>query len=163
MRAFLLSLVMILFVAPPAMAEGTVYVPKALKTSKSASLNFLDQVSGGCLPQPNSAKNAAEVELRRSKFSVNPDLAWTLEVTFVGFDLPSVSGCVAAYSLEFWGIVVSDEVVTWAPKTRIIPMLIYSNRGVIAGPKAGFQKQIEDTSARLARDFTLVWLRQDAE
>ncbi len=166
MRTFLITLAMILVISPPVMAEGTVHVPEALKQVTGARLEFIDEVSGGCLPQPNSVKNAVEVELRRSGFSVNPDAYFELQIRVSGFPIGSIPGCAIFLKLDIWGWVKPDDSVhNWAKGLNYIPVLIYSWGGLTTGQKSAIQIRIEGAAAKVARDFTLVWLRlrQDAE
>ncbi len=168
MRAFLLSMVMILFVAPPAMAEGMVLEGAAVKDMTGAELLFSDAVDDGCLPRPDSAKNAAEVELRRSNFGIKPgsnlDIT-TMQISFVGYGWPEKTGCVASFSLEVWELIRVHDSVTWVTGPHLASLLLYRESGTLSGPKQGFQKQVEEKSQELARNFVLLWLRlrQDAE
>ena len=165
MRAVLLAIAMMLVATPPAMAEGAVFVPEALKFFEAGSLKFSDQVSGGCLPSSNSAKNAAELELRRSGFLVVPGSRPNILIVFIGSQLSPALTCAAAFKLELWDWTRVDDRMLWAEKNPYIDILIYSITGVIVGPKSRFQNQVEEVSAELARDFVLEWLRlrQDAE
>ena len=74
----------------------------------------------------------------------------------------------ASYFLEYWAYTMVAERVKWAgaeESSRLIPILVYQDFGLVYGAKDGFQKQVEEVSAKLARNFVLVWLRlrQDAE
>lgn len=164
---FLLTLAMILVISPRVMAQGEVFVADHFAYLSGGNLVLIDEVSGGCLPEPNAAKNAAEVEFRRSGFGLSVegvDIA-KIEIFFHGFEVSSAY-CVAKFRLELWGRVARNPDVKWVKNLRTsIPNLIYRDGGLIAGPKSDFQKQIEEVSAQLARTFTLEWLRlrQDVE
>jgi hypothetical protein len=165
MRAFLLALVMILAATAQTRAEEGVRVWPAIKSMTDADLIFSDQVMDGCLPRPKSAKNAAEVELRRSDFGINRGSLKKIIIKFVGFGVPTQSGCVASYSIEVRETIRVHENVKWANGVILAELTVYEVGGIISGPKEGFQKHVEDKSAELARNFSLVWLRlrQDAE
>lgn len=160
MRVFLFTLVLILVVSPPAMAE--IFAPDALKHVTGAKLELIDEVSGGCLPQANSVRYAAEVELRRSGFSVDPDSDFAIQITVSGFPIGSISACAIYLRLELLGWVKPDDSVhDWAMgiSDPLVPMLMYSYAGFTTSDNSSIQNRIEEDVAEYARIFTLVWLR----
>ena len=148
-----------------ARAEGAAWVQEALKSMEEAKLEISDQIRDGCLPRPNTAKNAAEVELRRLGFPLNSDSHSRIHLDFAGYALFNGAACVASYALELWTVTEVHETIKWAEKEPIINILVYSETGIFSSSKSEFQKKTEDLSARLARDFVLMWLRlrQDAQ
>ncbi len=159
--AFIALSVMLQFWQPRLAVSQEIYSREWLRAATGANVEFIDQVTNGCLPRPKAAQHAAEVELLRSDFKVTSKFpSKVLRFGFLGWELKNGSirseYCVAAHFLELTTTTLVSEP---SGDRKVTELVVYRARGLTNGPKANFQDQLESVAAKLARDFTLEWLK----
>ena len=156
MRVFVIAILLVIGLCSPVEA-GTVWVSGALRAMEGAELQFIDEVTGGCLPLPKVAKQAAEVELRKSRFGVREGKAATNTIYILARGQRTKEGaCRAILDFHVITFVKLDPTVPWAT-TKLVPLVVYFDGSFHFSPKGNLQRQIEDQVAKFAREFTLEW------
>lgn len=126
-------------------------MPSLIANKRKFLIEYSDQVSGGCLPQPSRLKDQLEISLRQNDFEIVKEdgfLPSKIVITAVGFD--TGGGYCAVYltaDLIFWNVVnvpfSKDEPTgneTFAPITYEIAA------GIMTGSKTSMQGRLEKWS-----------------
>ena len=130
------------------------------------SMEFDDQVKGGCLPRPESAKNQLEAELRGRGFKIGGSFEiGQVKVVALGFAIKSKAGtqrgCAVNVNINFRvlgnfskseaGINVSDESMFLSG--------YHTNFILVSADSSEMQSYVEETISEMVRDFYLATQR----
>lgn len=123
-------------------------------------IEYSDQVSDGCLPQPSKMKDKMELVLRQNGFSIAAEesfIANKISITALGFATNSSSCAVHINAnLVFWGSVVVPyaQTVPDGPNT-LAPITFSMGSYILAGSKSSMQERIEAQIKEFAEGFYL--------
>lgn len=152
------------FLLPTSASGEEILIPEAFKAYKSVNVNFADQVSGGCLPNPSSAQKAFEIELLKAGIKVEDEGLPIVLLNFVGFSQEAnsgfVLGCAVSYDVTF--IDRGFVITAGTTNNKQIPapvVIVYRDGGIVTGPKDTIQNQIERTAHELGQTFAVAWLK----
>lgn len=123
------------------------------------TIDYSDQVSDGCLPQPSKMKDKMELALRQNGFSISEDSFLTnkINITALGFST-NASSC-AIYlkaELEFWaGVVVPFSQTMPDGSTTLAPIRYDFGSVILTGGKNGMQNRVESQVKEFGDDLYL--------
>ncbi|MDF0535942.1 hypothetical protein PY479_16865 [Shewanella sp. A32] len=125
----------------------------------SFTIEYSDQVSDGCLPQPSRMKDKMELAIRQNGFSISTEsiLANKIKVTAMGFST-NASSCVISLQaeLEFWANVVVPFSQTVPTGSNTLAPITYDFGTVIlTGNKNGMQERVENQVKEFGDDLYL--------
>ncbi len=112
------------------------------------TIEYSDQVSDGCLPQPSKRKDKMEIVLRQNGFSIATDESWfpnKITITALGFATNSSSCAVHLNAdLVFWASVVVPyaQTVPNGPNT-LAPITYPMGSYILTGGKSSMQERVE--------------------
>ncbi|MBY5980039.1 hypothetical protein [Ferrimonas balearica] len=131
---------------PSLLLEGSLSSLIALK--ENFTIEYSDQVSDGCLPQPSRMKDKMEIVLRQNGFSISQEESLfpnRIKIIALGF-ATSTSSCAVHLDAElvFWGSVVVPyaQTVPSGPNT-FAPITFQIGSIILTGNKNGMQERIE--------------------
>ena len=131
---------------PSLLLEGSLGSLIALRDN--FTIEYSDQVSDGCLPQPSKMKDKMELVLRQNGFSISTEESWLpnrITITALGFATNS-SSCAVHLSadLVFWGSVVVPfaQTVPNGPNT-LAPITYPLGSYIFTGGKSSMQERVE--------------------
>lgn len=131
---------------PSLLLEGSLGSLIALRDN--FTIDYSDQVSDGCLPQPSRMKDKMELVLRQNGFSIateEPLFSNKITITALGFATNS-SSCAVHLSadLVFWGSVVVPyaQTVPNGPNT-FAPITFPMGSYILTGGKSSMQERVE--------------------
>jgi len=135
--------------SPQLLWEGG--MPSLIANEHKFLIEYSDQVSGGCLPQPGRLKDQLEISLRQNNFEIIKEdgfLTSKVIITAVGFD--TGGGYCAVYltaDLVFWNVVKvpfsEDEP---SGKATFAPITYEISAGILTGSKNSMQGRLEKWS-----------------
>ncbi|WP_125181004.1 hypothetical protein [Thiohalobacter thiocyanaticus] len=135
-------------------------IESIIGTKESFKINIVDEVEDGCLPRPSRLSDKAELVLRRNNFKINDDDSLATDVFVIyalGYETVE-DLCVVYLSADLYTTVsahvpFSDKIES-GNKT-----LIRANHevgaGLMAGPKSGMQKRLEEQANTFTETFVL--------
>ena len=131
---------------PSLLIEGSYWSLIALRDN--FTIEYSDQVSDGCLPQPSKMKDKMELVLRQNGFSIateEPVFPNRILITALGF-ATSASSCVVHLDtdLVFWGNVAVPFAQTVPSGPTTFALIPYPMGNIIlTGSKNGMQERVE--------------------
>ncbi|TPE46720.1 hypothetical protein FJM67_15645 [Maribrevibacterium harenarium] len=126
----------------------------------SFTIEYSDQVSDGCLPQPSRMKDKMELAIRQNGFSISTEsfLPNKIKVTALGFSTNASSCAISLKAeLEFWASVVVPFSQTVPKESNTLAPITYDFGSVIlTGNKNGMQERVENQVKEFGDDLYLI-------
>lgn len=123
------------------------------------TIDYSDQVSDGCLPQPSKMKDKMELALRQNGFSISEDSFLTnkINITALGFSTNASSCAIHLKAeLEFWaGVVVPFAQTMPDESTTLAPITYDFGSVILTGEKNGMQNRVESQAKEFGDDLYL--------
>lgn len=126
-------------------------MPSLIANKYEFLIEYSDQVSGGCLPQPGRLKDQLEISLRQNDFEIAKEeegLTPKVMITAVGFESDGGQCAVhIAADLVFWNVVkvpfAQDEP---SGNETLAPITYEISAGIMTGRKNSMQERLEKWS-----------------
>jgi hypothetical protein len=112
------------------------------------TIEYSDQVSDGCLPQPSRMKDKMEISLRQNGFSIATEEGWfpnKILITALGFGIGNASCAIhLKANLEFWASVVVPYAQTVPSGNKTLAPITFDLGSIIlTGNINGMQGRVE--------------------
>ena len=130
-------------------AKGFYQDWEELKILRHIHVIMHDQVTGGCLPQPNVLKVEAELILRQSNISVLEEYDFSnpfLDISSLGYSINQDIDCAVYFNftLKKWNTTINESSVM---------SIVYTTGILISGPKSTIQKRLRDIVSEYTTDL----------
>lgn len=135
-------------------------VEALIATKDSFIIKVSDQVTGGCLPNPNALKDKMEASLRRDGFSITSEESFfnnVILITAVGYPMNDISCAVSLDVVMAFSITVNVPFAyeSYGDGQTMTNYLYPIHRGVLTGPKRKIQDSLEDSVTESAEKLFL--------
>jgi len=131
-------------------------------------IEYSDQVSDGCLPQPSKMKDKMELALRQNGFSISAEKPYfpnVINITALGFGTNNFS-CVVHVEAKL--IFYANVTVPHTPElsggnTTLAPLTFEFGATMLTGGKNGMQRRVEQTIKEFGENLYLQLSRSKDE
>lgn len=130
-----------------------------LSTKNNFAIQVDDEVTGGCLPNPNTLKDKLEIGLRRNGFSINENnpLVPTIYISALGYKTSTTDSCavVLTYLINFYVVTYVPYADNDPPGTTLTLYQYPAYQELLTGPRSQMQSRLEAVSLTAADNIYL--------